>query len=349
MPLSIADKAGENSSRTDNGQGDNIVGNLSAASVRFDTGSATSSQPSVLEPKSSSSALLSRLCRRLLKAIGDPPVHIVLWNGEEIGAADKTPLARIIIRDQPTLRRLLLDPEFQFCEDYSLGRLEVEGGLRECLECIYRARLQSHSAGWLPGRLLSKFFHVKRSNSIGAARGNIHQHYDIGNEFYRLWLDNDLIYSCAYFTRENMTLEEAQRGKMDYVSRKLWLRPGESVVDVGGGWGGLALHMAKHYGVKVTAYNISRKQNQIARERAKAEGLDHQVRFVEDDYRNISGKFDALVSLGMLEHVGKGRYREFGRMADRCLAPHGRALIQTIGQSRPGKTNPWIERRIFPG
>ena len=158
-----------------------------------------------------------------------------------------------------------------------------------------------------------------------------------------------MIYSCAYFAREDMTLAEAQLAKLDYVCRKLWLRPGETVVDIGGGWGGLAIHMARRYGVTVKAFNISREQIEFARHRARAEQLDGRVEFIEDDYRNITGRFDALVSLGMLEHVGKKHYRDFGRTADRCLAPHGRGLIQTIAQNQPTETNPWIQRRIFPG
>ena len=181
------------------------------------------------------------------------------------------------------------------------------------------------------------------------ARENIHHHYDIGNDFYRLWLDKEMVYSGAYFATPAMTLDEAQRAKLNYVCRKLWLRPGETVVEVGGGWGALALLMARDYGATVKSFNISREQIQYARHRAQAEGLDSRVEFIEDDYRNITGRFDALVSLGMLEHVGARHYDEFGRMMDRCLSPAGRGLIQSIGQDQQDETNPWIERRIFPG
>ena len=197
-------------------------------------------------------------------------------------------------------------------------------------------------------RILSRLMHFQRSNSIAKARDNIQQHYDINNDFYRLWLDDEMIYSCAYFAREDMSLADAQLAKMDYVCRKLWLTPGETVVDVGGGWGGLAIFMAKRYGVKVKAFNISKQQIDFARHRIKTEELEGQVEFIDDDYRNISGRFDALVSLGMLEHVGKDNYRDFGQMADRCLAPHGRGLIQTIAQNQPNGSNAWIQRRIFP-
>ncbi len=158
-----------------------------------------------------------------------------------------------------------------------------------------------------------------------------------------------MVYSGAYFSDPAMTLEDAQRAKLDYVCRKLWLKPGETLVEVGGGWGALALLAARNYGVTVKSFNISKSQIAYARQRAKEEGLDAQVEFIEDDYRHIGGRFDALVSLGMLEHVGAGHYREFGRMMDRCLSPAGRGLIQVIGQDWPSETNAWIERRIFPG
>jgi cyclopropane-fatty-acyl-phospholipid synthase len=191
--------------------------------------------------------------------------------------------------------------------------------------------------------------HGIRANTISAAQENIHHHYDIGEDFYQLWLDEEMVYSGAYFPTAGMTLEDAQRAKLNYVCRKLWLRPGETVVEVGGGWGALALLMARDYGVTVKSFNISRSQILYARWRAQAEGLASRVEFIEDDYRNISGRFDALVSLGMLEHVGAGHYGEFGRMMDRCLRPTGRGLIQSIGQDHETQINAWIQRRIFPG
>jgi cyclopropane-fatty-acyl-phospholipid synthase len=300
-------------------------------------------------PKSSSSAIERWLCRGMLKTLGDPPVRLVLWDGEEIATSHEPSAARVFIGDRPTLRRLILDPEFHFGEAYSQGRVEVEGDLCDFLEIFYRTRLRFGAASHTLKKIWTRLLHARRSNSFAGARENIHRHYDVGNDFYQLWLDPQMIYSCAYFAREDMTLAEAQLAKLDYVCRKLWLRPGESVVDIGGGWGGLAIHMARHYGVTVKAFNISRQQIEFARHLARSEGLDGRVEFIEDDYRNIAGRFDALVSLGMLEHVGKKHYRDFGHTADRCLSPHGRGLIQTIAQNQPTQANPWIQRRIFPG
>ena len=136
---------------------------------------------------------------------------------------------------------------------------------------------------------------------------------------------------------------------MDHVCRKLRLKAGDSVVEAGCGWGSLALHMAKRFGARVRAFNISREQLEFARARAKAEGLEGQVEFVEDDYRNISGRYDVFASVGMLEHVGRENYPELGRVVRRSLTSSGRGLIHSIGRNRPALLHPWIERRIFPG
>jgi cyclopropane-fatty-acyl-phospholipid synthase len=158
-----------------------------------------------------------------------------------------------------------------------------------------------------------------------------------------------MAYTCAYFPTPDASLETAQIAKFEHVCRKLRLRPGERVVEAGCGWGSLALHMARRHGVTVTAFNISSEQIQWARERARREGLDGRVEFVADDYRNIRGKYDAFVSVGMLEHVGRGDYRSLGDVIDACLTSTGRGLLHSIGRNRPRPMNAWIQRRIFPG
>jgi cyclopropane-fatty-acyl-phospholipid synthase len=177
----------------------------------------------------------------------------------------------------------------------------------------------------------------------------VHRHYDLGNDFYRLWLDERMVYTCAYFPTPDAGLEEAQVAKMDLVCRKLALRPGETVVEAGCGWGALALHMAEHHGVTVKAYNVSREQVRFARERARARGLEGRVQFVEDDYRAIRGEYDAFVSVGMLEHVGRANYPALGAVIDRTLKPFGRGLLHFIGRDQPRPLNAWIRKRIFPG
>ena len=171
-------------------------------------------------------------------------------------------------------------------------------------------KMRGRGAGWPRWPVALR---RERLNTIGRARSNIYHHYDIGDDFYRLWLDRQMVYTCAYFPTSDATLEEAQTAKMDLVCRKLWLKPGETVVEAGCGWGAFALHMARCYGVTVKAYNVSREQIRTARERAKAEGLEGRVEFIEDDYRAIRGQFDVFASIGMLEHVGRRNYRVWAK------------------------------------
>jgi cyclopropane-fatty-acyl-phospholipid synthase len=189
----------------------------------------------------------------------------------------------------------------------------------------------------------------QKSNDVRAAKENVHHHYDLGNEFYRLWLDSEMVYTCAYFPTPDYSLEAAQRAKMDLVCRKLRLGAGERVLEAGCGWGSLALFMAANYGVSVRAFNVSVEQIAYARERAARAGLSDRVEFIEDDYRNASGTYDAFVSVGMLEHVGLPEYSTFGTVIDRSIGPNGRGLLHFIGRDRPVPLNPWIRKRIFPG
>lgn len=292
---------------------------------------------------------LSRLERRLMKgllaAVGDPPLTVELEGVWQVPERAPAGGLRVRLRDRTTLWKLLWDPLYQFGEAYADGRLQVDGELDELLKCFYLAP-DGRPSGLVH---LRRVWHRSRRNTLAGSRENIHHHYDLGNDFYALWLDEQLVYTCAYFPRPELPLEEAQVAKLDHVCRKLRLRPGERVVEAGCGWGALALHMARHYGVQVRAYNISHEQIVYARERARREGLADQVEFIEDDWRAIRDPCEAFVSVGMLEHVGPDHYRELGGVIDRCLAREGRGLIHTIGQVRPQPVNPWIERRIFPG
>jgi len=249
----------------------------------------------------------------------------------------------IRLKDRKALLSLWLNPDMNFGDLYSEGRIEIEGDLPGLLEALY-AVPERRMAG-----LFSRWLGFIQGNTLRAARKNIHRHYDISTDFYRLWLDPQMVYTCAYFPHEHSTLEEAQTAKLDLVCRKLWLKPGETVVEAGCGWGSLALHMARHYGVKVKAFNISHEQIEFARARARREGLASRVEFLEEDYRNISGSYDAFVSVGMLEHVGKKYYPEFARAIHRSIGSSGRGLVHFIGRNQSRPLSPWIRKRIFPG
>ena len=295
-------------------------------------------------PRSTDQWLLARIS----KAIEPEPIRIVLGNGEATSPA-KAPVATLIIPDRKTLLRLMFDPEVAFGDAYADGTIQVQGSLVKLVEAIYQARSSEHRRSGLYSRLASKWMHWLQANTLTGSRRNIHAHYDLGNDFYKLWLDRQLDYTCAYFPTPSATLEEAQTAKLDHICRKLRLQPGESVVEAGCGWGALALHMARQYGVSVKAFNVSQEQIAFARQRAEAEGLSHQVEFIEDDYRNVSGKFDAFVSVGMLEHVGAENYKDLADVIQRSIGASGRGLFHFIGKSQVGAYSRWMRKRIFPG
>ncbi len=290
-------------------------------------------------------ALQRALVRHALAKRGFPPLSVLLWNGLEIPPASGTPVARLRLHDWRVLRDLALRPDPGVGEAYASGRLVVEGDLLQLMEAGFRAAPAGRDPLGYVARALGGLFRSSRRR----ARRNIHHHYDIGNAFYQLWLDERLLYTCAYFPRPEASLEQAQLAKMEHVCRKLALREGERVVEAGCGWGSLALHMAERHGVRVRAFNISEQQIAFAREEARRRGLASRVEFVLDDYRNIRERCDAFVSVGMLEHVGRTRYGTLSRVIDRSLEPHGRGLIHSIGRHRPMGMSPWLQRDIFPG
>lgn len=285
------------------------------------------------------------LLRRMLATLGSPPLRVRLWNGLTEGPPPAGSEATVVIHDPAALWQALLDPELKVGELFVDGRLEVEGDLVRFLSAGFRSGAQAGLLQKLvPRRLVARALDTE----LGSATRNAQHHYDVGNDFYALWLDPRMLYTCAYFPDPKASLEDAQLAKMDHVCRKLALRPGERVVEAGCGWGALALHMARWYGVTVRAFNVSHEQILFAREQAEKEGLGDRVEFVEDDYRNITGGYDAFVSVGMLEHVGLDHYQTLGQVIDRSLAPHGRGLLHTIGRSRPARLNRWITRYVFP-
>lgn len=283
---------------------------------------------------------------QIAAALPGAPVLVRLWDGTSRALAADAPVAAVTIHDRATLLRLVAHPTLEFGEAYTHGRLDVQGDLTTLFDATNRAMGRSARRR----SSLARWSHRVVGASLAAARRNIRRHYDLGNDFYRLWLDDAMIYTCAYFEDPAATLEAAQQAKLDYVCRKLRLQPGERVVEAGSGWGALAIHMARHYGVHVRAYNISAAQLAYARERAAAAGVADRVTFVDADYRSIDGTADVFVSVGMLEHVGPRRYDELGAVMGRVLDPdRGRGLLHFIGRPTPMPFNAWTTRHVFPG
>ena len=270
-------------------------------------------------------------------------VRLELWDGSSSYAGSEPPVGALVLHHPRALWGLAVHPDLYFGESYMAGTLEVRGGLEQVVEAISRTVLVPTWRERIELRLM-------RANTPGRSRRNVHHHYDLGNDFYKAWLDEQLVYTCAYFEHRDDGLEQAQVAKMELICRKLRLRPGELVIEAGCGWGALALHMARTYGVRVKAFNISREQIAYARARAAHEGLASQVEFIDDDYRNVSGECDVFVSVGMLEHVG---LRHFPHLADviarTVRGASGRGLLHFIGRDIPRPLNAWIRRRIFPG
>src|SRR5215470_3603773 len=214
----------------------------------------------VLRAPSTRSLPIDRwLLRTFLRAAGSPSIRCVLPDGEAVYAGEGEPVGTVRFRDRGAFRRMLLHPELAFGEGYTDGSIEVDGDLLEVINAAY-----SHPVHSLVERTLFRAARA-RANSLAGSRDNIHAHYDLGNDFYRLWLDERMLYTCAYFPTPDATLEEAQVAKMHHVCRKVALRPGERVVEAGCGWGALALHMAREHGVSVRAFNISEAQIAYAR------------------------------------------------------------------------------------
>ncbi|HEU0196871.1 MAG TPA: cyclopropane-fatty-acyl-phospholipid synthase family protein [Nevskiaceae bacterium] len=265
------------------------------------------------------------------------------------------PTARILLKDEGVLHRILLHPQLAFGETYMEHGWEPENGnLRRVLEVALRM-LSSAEYSHPHGKLIQKGLigaaeWLHEANNPLSARRNIHQHYDLDYALYSQFLDRDLNYSCAYYPHPEMSLEEAQQAKLAHIAAKLDLQPGARVLDVGCGWGAMAMYLAEHFDCHVTGITLSVEQQKVARARAEERGLSDSVEFRLEDYRNTRGQFDSIVSVGMFEHVGRPQYLTYFRTLHNLLAKNGTALMHCIGRSTPpGVGNPWIEKYIFPG
>ncbi|MFV3073295.1 class I SAM-dependent methyltransferase [Niveispirillum fermenti] len=269
-------------------------------------------------------------------------------------ATDEEAPVTVRVTDPALHWKLGLHPGLYAGEAYMDGTLQmVEGSLYDFISLITRNAGLGHLS---PTSAFVQRFGVgvqrfiQQRNPLDRSRRNVAHHYDLSRQFYDLFLDADRQYSCAYFPKPGLTLEQAQEAKKRHIASKLLLQPGCHVLDIGCGWGGMALTLAQMADVRVTGITLSKEQLAVARERAAAAGLDDRVNFELCDYRELPGRFDRIVSVGMFEHVGVPQYPLFFERVRDLLADDGVALLHSIGRMEgPGTTNPWIRKYIFPG
>ena len=266
-----------------------------------------------------------------------------------------TPGPQVAMRlsDPSLYHKMFFNPELHTGEAYMDGRLSFEDSdLRDFLTLfsINRLALGSYPLQKVLRRISRAFKRFQQANPIGKAQRNVAHHYDIGNDFYRLFLDRGMHYSCAYFSGDDETLEQAQRNKLRLLASKLALKPGLRVLDIGCGWGELALYLAAMEDVEVLGVTLSSEQHQRASERAAELGVADRVRFELRDYRDVTERFDRIVSVGMFEHVGVHHYGEFFAKLNELMDDDGVTVLHSIGHmSPPGTASPWLRKYIFPG
>ncbi|MBN9234254.1 MULTISPECIES: SAM-dependent methyltransferase [Phyllobacteriaceae] len=292
--------------------------------------------------------IAQRIVRRGNLAITGP-------NGGTRTFGDGTgPKVHMVIHTRRAERAITLHPSLAIPEAFMEEELDfVEGDVLSFLQLVYQnTGLSWAESTW--GKLLNSarltIRPLQQLNNAYRSRKNVAHHYDLSGDLYKLFLDKDMQYSCAYFERPDMTLEEAQLAKKRHIAAKLKVRPEQTVLDIGSGWGGLGLYIAEAFGADVLGVTLSTEQHQVSTDRAHAEGMDRQVHFELRDYRDLSERFDRIVSVGMFEHVGINHYKTFFDKSAKLLKPDGVMLLHTIGRTGPATTtNAFIRKHIFPG
>ena len=292
------------------------------------------------------SIFLSRFIRQ-----GSLDVTTAAGNVYTFGDGSGAPVS-VRLTNATAQRAVLLDPELRLGEAYMDGSLVVErGSIADLLEILFRQERIAAPTWALPPRAIRHSFRrVQQFNPRSRSRRNVAHHYDLDGRLYQLFLDADQQYSCAYFESERQSLDDAQLAKRRHLAAKLRVAPGATVLDIGCGWGGLALYLAETAKARVTGITLSKEQHARATERALERGQAQQASFRLEDYRDVGGRFDRIVSVGMFEHVGVGFYDTYFRKCAQLLTDDGVFLLHTIGRSSsPAVTNPWIAKYIFPG
>ena len=296
--------------------------------------------------------LLARFLNKIFKKDG-----FILIDADKkkyiIGEPKKREPITIKLLDKKLHYKLLINPDLYFGEAYTDGSLKIENA--DISEFLYIAlmnigRNEFNYLSYLMNKLRGSYRYLTNFNFIKKSKMNVSHHYDISDDLYDLFLDPKRQYSCAYFKNENDDLETAQNNKIQHIIKKLNIKKDQKVLDIGCGWGGLALEIARKTDCEVTGITLSENQLKYATQKAKELNLDNQVKFKLIDYRELNEKFDRIVSVGMFEHVGRKFYKKFFKQVERLLKDDGVSLIHTIGSVMPPRDpHPWITKYIFPG
>lgn len=286
----------------------------------------------------------------LRKGISYGQMTLRLPAGEVHHFGDHGPHITWIMHDKNTIRKIARNWEFELGETYIAGEWDVEDGTLYDLISLLRYNFQILKLPLMFRQLASLGKLAQGWNQLTASRRNVAHHYDLDRELFSLFLDRNQNYSCAYFKHEHASLDQAQLDKCHHIARKLLLEPGQAVLDIGCGWGSLAIFLAQNFDVSVTGLTLSKEQYEVACKRVSDLQLGSKVNFELVDYREHNGIYDRVVSIGMFEHVGQKNFSTYFDKVEACLNDRGLALIHTIARTgRPVKTNPWVEKYIFPG
>ncbi|MBP1760324.1 MAG: hypothetical protein H6Q63_1241 [Firmicutes bacterium] len=281
----------------------------------------------------------------LMKNLFADPCEVKYWDGEVVNYGGGQAQFKIDFKEPIAKSELISDPSLAFGEGYMQKKIDIEGSVQEVIESLYN---NQHS--FLNQKNSYTKFAKFVSNNTRKSKENVQFHYDIGNDFYRLWLDESMTYSCAYFKTPEDSLHQAQKNKVEHILHKLNLQPGQTLLDIGCGWGELILTAARNYDVKALGITLSSEQFDRVRERIQTEGLNNLVEVLLMDYRELKGRtFDRVLSVGMIEHVGKEHLEEYFSTVHSLLKEGGVSLLHNITGYVGAGTNSWISKYIFPG
>ncbi|HGD0104992.1 TPA: class I SAM-dependent methyltransferase [Streptococcus agalactiae] len=289
----------------------------------------------------------SLIIKQLIKSTFDIPLQVTYPNGNIETYNGSNPHVKLKLNKNFSVSELSKDPSIVLGEAVMDGDIEIYGSIQELILSAYRCE-DSFLRNSKFSKLIPKQFHDKKHS-----KSDIQKHYDIGNDFYKLWLDDTMTYSCAYFKHENDSLEQAQLNKVHHILNKLNAQPGGKLLDIGCGWGTLIITAAKEYGLNATGITLSEEQASFITKRIKEEGLENKVTVLIKDYRDIRETYDYITSVGMFEHVGKENLSQYFQTISKRLNINGLALIHGItgqvGGNHGSGTNSWINKYIFPG